>query len=270
MIKELAKKWYIDLGFEDKFDVLFDKILEREDIAEALLDKTCAELEEIGDREACLIYALSKCEELEKKYSEAGISNEIFMATISDIKVWTLDYYDRTNIFGLDQVMWIERHLDFTIFKLGRLQFEFSPSLVDCPEKNLKKGDNTLGIHITRNEPFTPEKWEESFKMAKEFFEKYFPWYEYKYFSCSSWLLSPDLDIILDESSNILKFKKLFDIISVNENDIMLYFVFGWGTKIEDIEKIEVKTSLQRKVKEYVLSGNKLHSSYGIIDKEGA
>ena len=171
MIKELAKKWYIDLGFEDKFDVLFDKILEREDIAEALLDKTCAELEEIGDREACLIYALSKCEELEKKYSEAGISNEIFMATISDIKVWTLDYYDRTNIFGLDQVMWIERHLAFTIFKLGRLQFEFSPSLVDCPEKNLKKGDNTLVIHITRNEPFTPEKWEESFKIAKEFFE---------------------------------------------------------------------------------------------------
>ena len=266
-IKSLAKKWYSAIAFPKEYDSLIDKVINRDDINDELLDKTCEDLEKIGDKELCLVYALAKCEELEKKYIDKGISKNIFSDTIADIKIWTLDYYNRTNILGLDQIMWISYHLNFALFKLGRLQFNFSPSLIDCPEKNLKKGDNTLGVHITRNEPFSPETWAPSFAMARDFFPKYFPEYEYTYFSCSSWFLSPDLDIILDESSNIVKFKKLFDIISVDEKDIMLYFVFGWGTKIEDLENVEAKTSLQRKVKEYVSSGNKLHSGYGVIKK---
>ena len=266
-IKSLSKKWYDFLEFPKEYDSFFDKILLRDDINEELLKKDVKELLESGDTELCLVYALLKCEETEKKYNEKGISNDIFCDTALDIKLWATDYFSRTGVLGLDLLAWVASFLDLKLFRLGRLQFNFSPSIVDCPEKGIRLGDNTLGVHIPKNDPFTPEAWEKSFLASKEFFPKYFPEFEYKYYSCSSWFLSPDLDLFLDENSNIIKFKKLFDVIDVSEKDIMLSFLFSWGATREDLPNLEAKTSLQKKIKEYVLAGNKLHSGYGIIEK---
>lgn len=266
-IKKSAKKWYDFLAFPKEFDALFDKMLKREDISDEILSKSYTELNDAGDYEINLIYSLAKCDDLKLKYKQASINDQIFADTIADIKVRSLICYEYTNILGIDLILWIANHLDLKLFKLGRLQFNFSPSIVDCPEAGLKEGDNTIGVHIPKDEPFTPELWEKSFSMANEFFAKHFPEYEYKYFSCSSWFLSPDLDILLNEGSNILKFKKLFNIVSVTEKDIMLSFVFSWGATVSDIDKFEAKTSLQKKIKEYIAEGNTLHSGYGIIEK---
>ena len=206
-IKKSAKKWYDFLAFPKEFDALFDKILKREDISDEILSKSYTELNDAGDYEINLIYSLAKCDDLKLKYKQASINDQIFADTIADIKVRSLICYEYTNILGIDLILWIANHLDLKLFKLGRLQFNFSPSIVDCPEAGLKEGDNTIGVHIPKDEPFTPELWEKSFSMANEFFAKHFPEYEYKYFSCSSWFLSPDLDILLNEGSNILKFK---------------------------------------------------------------
>lgn len=264
----IAKKWYDVLNFPKEYDPMFEKILKREDISEKLLEKTTAELRETGDFELSLIYALLKCEDLEKKYEEKGISRKIFTDTIEDIKIWTIDCYDRTSVFGLEHIWWLSFHLELRLFKLGRLQFNFTKALANCEEEGLKEGDNTVSVHITRDEPFTPEKWEESFHIAGKFFKEYFPEYNYRFYTLSSWFLSPDLKFLMKPDSNILKFQKLFKIIKVDESDLMLGFIFKWGTKIENIDEVEIKTSLHQNVKDYIKAGNKLHNGYGIMRKD--
>ena len=264
-IKLLAKNWYNYLDFPTKYNEYFDKILAREDIDNSLLSKSCSDISEMQDNEISLVYALASCEELKEKYKNAGISDEIFKDTMADIRIWSVDYLERRKKGGLEHLGWINHHLNFSLFKLGRLQFNFSPAEVDYEPLGIKKGDNTLGVHIPRSEPFTPEVWEASFAMAKEFFAKYFPEYSYKYYSCFSWFLSPDLDKLMNKDSNVLKFQKLFTVAHTEENDIMLYFTFGWGTTLKDIEKIEAKTSLQKRIKKYVAEGNKLTHGYGFI-----
>ena len=264
-IKALAKKWYNYLEFPSEYNEHFDKILSRDDIEDYLLAKSCAEVSQINDFEISLVYALASCESLKAKYDDAGISEEIFKDTMTDIRTWSVDYLERHKKGGLDHLYWIEHHLNFSLFKLGRLQFNFNKAKMDYEPLGIKKDDNTLGVHIPRSEPFTPEVWEASFAMAKEFFAKYFPDYSYNYYSCFSWFLSPDLDKLMNKDSNVLKFQKLFTVAYTEENDIMLYFTFGWGTTLEDIEKIEAKTSLQKRIKKYVAEGNKLTHGYGFI-----
>lgn len=266
-IKYLAKKWYEYLKFPTEYKEHFDNILTRDDIDSTLTAKSCSEISKLKDFELNLIYALYSLEALKAKYDDLGISEGIFKDTMNDIRIWATDYLERSGKGGLEHINWISHHLTFSLFKLGRLQFNFAPSEMDYKPLKIKKGNNTLGVHIPRGEPFTPEAWEASFEIAKEFFAKFFPQYSYEYFSCFSWFLSPDLDKLVDKNSNILKFQKLFDVAYTEENDIMLYFTFGWGTTLEDLENIEAKTSLQRKIKEYIKAGNKLTHGYGFIRK---
>ena len=166
-IKTLAQKWYDYLEFPMEYNEYFHKILLRDDIENTLLSKSCSEVNEMQDYEISLVYALASCENLKIKYDDAGISDEIFKDTMADIRIWAVDYLGRHKKGGLEHLGWIKHHLNFSIFRLGRLQFNFSPAERDYEPLGIKKDDNTLGVHIPRSEPFTPEVWEASFAMAR-------------------------------------------------------------------------------------------------------
>ena len=54
------------------------------------------------------------------KYQKAVISDEIYFETMKDIAVWC----ENNNNKGLKNLPWIKNHLNFDLFKIGRLQFQ--------------------------------------------------------------------------------------------------------------------------------------------------
>ena len=89
-----------------------------------------------------------------EKYREEGIDDEIFFDTFSDIKVWIADYFALTQQYGLDEFNWILNHLNFEIFKIGRLQYQlthyFCLKPYKCEAGTFSAGTKILSLHIPR------------------------------------------------------------------------------------------------------------------------
>lgn len=77
---------------------------------------------------------------------------------------------------------------------------------LDRWEPILKKGDPTIGIHIPAGGPMDFDACAESFARAFDFFPRHVPEHPAAAFTCGSWLLDPQFEGRLPESSNILRF----------------------------------------------------------------
>ena len=83
-------------------------------------------------------------------------------------------------------------------------------------------------------------------------------------FVCYSWLLNPDLKILLPENSNIIRFQKKYNIFFSNENEEKPQIIERIFEKTEkDIENWEQNTILQKKLKEAWLKGQKFPMTKG-------
>ncbi|MDF2723526.1 MAG: hypothetical protein K0Q59_3201 [Paenibacillus sp.] len=126
----------------------------------------------------------------------------------------------------------------------------------------LAPGHPVLSVHIPRKGAFTTEACRESFNDAVAFFAKHYPEFHYSAFMCVSWLLDPQLHLLLDESSNLLQFQNWYQLYPVKSDDVALYqFVFQCQPC--ETEKLPETTSLQRKIKQFMLSGERLHAAGG-------
>lgn len=128
----------------------------------------------------------------------------------------------------------------------------------------MENQEKMVSIHIPSDAILTEYNCKSSLKMAKDFFEKYAAEYANVPYICHSWLLSPALKELLPESSNILKFQNLFTITETNKTaaDFMM-----WIFKKPDIpvENLPEETSLQRNVKEYLMTGGQIGEGKGYI-----
>ena len=64
----------------------------------------------------------------------------------------------------LGELNWLKRHLSMKLFKLGRLQFAFGEAICDLAEKNIKKGDNVIEVHIPAAGHLLKSECEKSFE----------------------------------------------------------------------------------------------------------
>ncbi len=193
-------------------------------------------------------------------YEEKGIDKQIFVDTFRDLSIWCKDYYRKNGVYGLEELEWLSTSIDMRLFRLGRLQFE--PIILEqkvlLEDEVLLKGTSVLNIHIPEGEPLSPLQCQRSLEMAKKFFLD-----KYKYAICMSWLLSPLLDDILEDTSNIKQFKQRFYIYNVTyEFPQIEQRVFGCIAK--EKEKYPEESSLQRKVKEQILKGVDFGMGHGI------
>jgi len=196
------------------------------------------------------------------RYIEKEISHDIFIDTMSDIKIWYINK-------GLKNYDWIENHLNFKLFKIGRLQYQ----LYKCENKTLNYdflpfnfGDNLLYVHIPEGEKLIYEDCYYSLREAKRFFTEYFAEFEYRYYFCESWLLYRENQLFMRPDSNIMQFQLFFDIVySVPDDKQAIERIF----KKRELSKSRYpeNTSLQISAKEFMLRGGKLGMGIGIIDK---
>ena len=248
-MKEIIKKWYNRLPFPESYDEAFNQLLESSNLKPiAFADYK----EENYTKAENLLLFLYFCEDLQKKYHEKGINDVIFYDTIEDIVRWTEVYYGLHGELGFDMYCWLKNHFSFTLFHLGRLQFNMAPE--------------GLEVHIAAGKSLDIEACEASFRASKSFFEKYFPEYQYDRLTCDSWLLDSNLRSWLREDSNIIRFQKFFTVEYEKEDDAALRYTFPWNTTRENIPPTPT-TGLHGKLREHVLAGGKLHCGFGTRPK---
>ena len=207
------------------------------------------------------------CEALKERYDEKGIGEDIFYDTIGDIVTWTKTWSDLKGELYLGELEWLSNHLKMKLFKLGRLQFCMGKSEYDIPQKGLKKGDNVMEVHIPEGEALTTSECERSFRLAKEFFSKYYPEFEYKHFTCHSWLMDDTLKELLSEDSNIVKFSNMFEHFEKEKDDSILRYVFNWNTTRNNLKNAYAASSFAQKIKKHIADGKDFYSAFGIRDK---
>ena len=119
-------------------------------------------------------------------------------------------------------------------------------------------------IHIPSDADMRPSQVQDTFKAFHAFLKKYYPkWLKAEWY-CDSWMLSPVLDQLLDENSNVLQFNHLFQIESVDYDSLgALDWVFpGKRVPIADLQE---NTSLQKRMKKYLLGGGKVGWAKGKV-----
>ena len=263
-VYEIIEKWYDALDFPKEFDSRFKQALKDIKISDAI---EIERFEETTDGGYNLLSFLYMCEKLKTKYDDKKIPHEILMDTLADIVIWCNTWSDIKDGLYLGECGWLKRHLSMKLFKLGRLQFCMGKAECDIPKHNISKGDNVLEIHIPETGPLTPEECEKSISYAKEFFAEYFPEFDYKCFTCHSWLLDRSLSAFLKQESNIIKFQNMFDEIESEESDAILKYVFAWNINRRTLVKENPASSFAVKVKEHALSDGKFYETLGVLKK---
>jgi len=261
----LIEKWYKKLRFPSKYDDEFYEALQRIQIPTDISIETY-DLKSTDGKKNLLSF-LYMCEDVEKRYQEKGISEDILLDTLEDLVRWTEIWSDLKNELCLGQLTWVSLHMKMRIFKIGRLQFAMQKAGHALSRFDVSADDDIIGIHIPAAGPMTEEACRSSIDQARAFFERFYPSYHYEYFTCHSWLLDPTLEEILPQGSNILNFGKLFDIAYAEPSDALLGYVFQWMTNREEVKKMEPRTSLAKKVQERIFANGTFYEGYGVISK---
>ncbi len=259
---ELAKKLEFDQKLIKKLEKLDSKKISR--LSDKCLEKGFSTLkkknyiERLGVILCCAV-------KVKKQYEKVGISDEIYLDTMSDIKIWCENNGNR----GLKNYGWLSNHVKFELFRLGRLQFQ----IYECRNKTLlyKKlpftyGEKLIYVHIPQGEKLAFEESKESFRKAEEFFKKYFPDYNYRYYFSESWLLYEGNKNFMKADSNIIKFASMFNhAYSIKIDEQAIERIFGKRRFFK--KNYPETTSLQKNAKAYMLQGGKLGVGIGYIDK---
>jgi hypothetical protein len=99
----------------------------------------------------------------------------------------------------------------------------------------------------------------------RTFLKTWFPEYTYSAFTCVSWLVNPEVAVLLGPDSNISKFSALFHPLTHKASGISVFpFVFHRSVP-EDFADLPENTRLERALKAHYLSGKVLHEMYGFF-----
>lgn len=265
-MKSVIKKWFDILEYDaDLLPLLFSSY-DVFDLAKIESnDNPYAWLNEQEDKNLCLLYALCKCEDFFITNTQKGIPEQILIDTMREVKRHTRKYTENgQEKLGIFTIKWIGTVLSGRLFCLERLEFEMKEAKDDISEYNVNKGDPVLNVHIPRtNTPIDKESVDRSFESAASFFPAFFKNFEYKGFTCHSWLMDPTLRTLLPPSSNIVMFLDRFDIVSSKESDSALKLVFDKNATYENINTYKAKTSLQKAVIDHVSGGGRMLMGFG-------
>lgn len=198
-----------------------------------------------------------------EEYEKRGIGKRIFRDTFYDLTLWCENCFREYGEYGINEYDWFFRHLQLTIFRLGRLEFEKMPSPWEfsAGERKVEKGENVISIHIPQGEKLTPESVKSSLEQGQSF------WGRKMLYVCHSWLLYPELKDVLSPRSNILQFQKEFLLVDTDFREKEAEWRI-FGRVEENPEDYPEETSLQKNAKKYLLTGKRLGNGLGVLKGE--
>ena len=174
--------------------------------------------------------------ELYKKRVRETLTNDISIRKLESIRI--------------SQMICAEYFINTKLIEVGRLQYE--------------KCENHIKIHIPTGDKLETEKVLNSIRDSKIEIEKYFNLKNPKY-RCDSWLLSNQINAIIDSNSNIAKFYRLFDVEDgPDATKDILNFVFDMQ-ECDNYNNLAETTSLQKLLKKQLLENKELKIGWGIL-----
>ena len=133
--------------------------------------------------------------------------------------------------------------------------------------KALCEDDYLLALHIPGGEGYTTERVRSSCEKALEFYDRYYPEYDYIGFWSESWLYDPGLRAILAPDRNIIRVQKQFYCYPVEEGDRMIRLEV-LGDENADHRKLEPRNSLERGMFAVWDRGGRFHTTGVFLLKE--
>lgn len=206
----------------------------------------------LGMKELC---SMLRCAIMARDtYAVLGISNDIYIDTMAAFSRFVREHMESYGFYGFHRANWTTRQVSGTLFRIGQLEYELT-TLKDIP---------MVSLHIPTDVDLRSEVLRPSVKEALKKLYEIFPDYADKTVFCHTWLLSAQLKDMLPETSNILLFQEMFDIEPEGYpgNDILT-----WVFKNPDLPKEEYpeNTSLQRKLKTFLLEGKQFCNGRGYL-----
>ena len=225
-----------------------------------------AEKSAVHEYTAKLLIFICMSKRLRSLYVERGVDLSIYHNTMLDLKYKLDECKLIKGVVGSFVASWFPRFFYLDRVALGRLQFEINKFGKNY-EKNgviLTPDSPVINIHIPRTgTPLSPERCDEAFAMAKEYFGSNFD--GKCVFHCSSWLLYPEHLNILSEKSNVYKFMSRFDIFEskVDETNVNLWRIFD--TDERDVDKLPTDSFLRRAYVDHLKKGGCLGGGTGVF-----
>lgn len=216
--------------------------------------EACSELEDLcgEDRDGytMLTYMLLAALETQVIYQKRGISDDIFSDTMKCFSRFVREHRASFGRYGFDRGYWTYRQLSMTLFRIGTLEYEYADR------------EQVTYIHIPTGAKLEKPQCAESYAAVLDFTAKYYSDRANYEFILDSWLLSPTLDELLDPDSRIIQFKNCFQMDSWDKSAAdALQWVFG--RRDLSYEKLPEHTSLQRRMKQYLLNGGVIGCARG-------
>lgn len=187
-----------------------------------------------------------------KRYQEKGIGENIFYDTFGCFSRFVKEHKVSYGSYGFDRWWWTPRQLSMEEFRLGELEFELEKW----------KEEDVISVHIPNDAKLTRDNCTASYKQAEEFLAKYYTEFNYEYYICDSWMLSPGLKEVLPTESRILRFQADFKIETWDQDNLSC---FEWVFKNPNLtlEELPEDTSLQRNIKKHLKEGGKIGTAFG-------
>lgn len=187
-----------------------------------------------------------------EEYVKRNISMQIFEDTFGFITRFVSETKDEQGKYKYNLAWWFQRQVTLEEFRIGSLEYEF----VDT------NGYREVEVHIPSDAGMSYEALSKSVKDFLEFEKEYMPDWVGVPLTTLTWMIMPELEEFLPEGSNILTFRRLFDIDFVDYNqDWYMGWVFPGYSEVNG--ELPEKTTLHRRLKEHLLSGKKFGVAKG-------
>ncbi|MEG1926425.1 MAG: acyltransferase domain-containing protein [Ruthenibacterium sp.] len=208
-----------------------------------------------------LAVQLVACQNTKMLYVQNGIPDCVFLDTMACFSRFLKETLAKTGRLSFDRGFWTWRALSLSLYRLGTLEFECLHLPNDIATAlAVRAGVKALSVHIPSDACLTTDQLILSYSKAKKMFFK--PNNELLIY-CRTWLLSPNLQNLISENSNIRTFANDYQIMQTNTNDTSFYNWIFATTPQTPINDLSENTSLQRAVKAYLLNGGKIGSATG-------
>lgn len=235
-------------------------------------------LDHYNTADEVVLDVFNRLKSLHKTYMAHDISHNIFKHSINDLEKRLLNNLKIYQILTLKEkeMKWVNMVLDFKIFKLGSLRFQYFPmdyqeierdsfDAMPLDEKTKSvfyEGRPLINVHIETGTDLSEASVSDAFKQAHLFFSRVFKDVTFDGFVCRTWLLYPDTLTLLSPSSNIYKFAKRFEIIAQNQATYQA-LERVYGTKdLKKIKKLPKENSLEKTIYKNL---DKLGVAFGFI-----
>jgi len=189
-----------------------------------------------------------------EKYKDMRILEDIYIETMKFFSRF-LNYYNE--IYGEYKYVWgwwAVRQISMQEFRIGDLEYEMT----------IKDNKKLISIHIPSDVNMTSSNLRKSYLDARDFFANYYPEFAKADMICGSWLLAPALKKVLPDSSKIIQFQNSFELTD-QEDDSPGFLDWIYGRRDILFENLPEETSLQRKLKPYLLNGGKVEWANGTL-----